>query len=85
MSAEEGETGEGDIRRDRNREVVLTERLGELERLEDRVGAGHGVEEGGGVGSLGVEGWIGGGDGAVFCVAEDEVLCCEKVSKDKRK
>lgn len=80
MGAEEGEVGERDARGDGDGEGVLSGGLGELERLEDGVCAGDGVEERGGVGALGVEGWGGGWERAVFCVAEDEVLGCWKGS-----
>ena len=78
LGAEEGEPGEGDVGRDGDGEFVLCGRLGELEGLEDRVRAGDGAEEGGGVGALGVEGWRGGGEGPVFGVGEDEILGCRK-------
>ena len=50
--------------------------LRKLERFEDGVCAGHGVEERGRVRALGIESWGGGGEGTVFCVAKDEVLGC---------
>lgn len=56
-----GELGERDVWGDGDGEFGSGRRLGELEVLEDGVGAGDGVEEGGGVGALGVEGWVGGG------------------------
>ena len=74
FGAEEGEAGEGDVRGHGDGEVVLGWGLGELEGGEDGVGAGDGAEEGGGVGALEVEGRVGGGEGTVFGVAEDEVL-----------
>ena len=52
--------------------------------MENRVRAGHGAEERGHIGTLSVEGWVGGGQGTVLCVGEDEVLSYEKVSKGER-
>ena len=53
--------------------------------MEDRVCAGYGVEEGGGVGALGVEGWGGGGEGPVLCLGEDEVLGYGKDQQHERR
>ena len=84
MGAEEGETGKRYVWGNGNWELILTRGLGELERLEDRIRAGHGVEERGGVGAVGGEGWVGGGYGTVLCAGEDKILSYEEVSKKNR-
>ena len=76
MGAELSETGERGVGADGNWEFVLRGRVGQREGLEDGIRAVHGLEEGGGVGALEVEGWVGGRDGAVLCMGEDEILGC---------
>lgn len=61
LGAKESELEEGDVWGDGDGDLVRRGRLGELEILKDGVCAVDGVEEGGGVGTLGIEGWGGGG------------------------
>ena len=81
LGAEEGEAGEGDVGGNGDWQVVLGRLAGQLQGFQNGICAGHGAEEGGGVSALGVEGWFGGGEGAIFGCGEDEVLGCKKGQK----